>query len=62
MSFPTILDTKQAATLLGVSPVTLRALAKRGRIATVQLGQRKRYLETDLVAWVHASRSCATRL
>lgn len=48
-----LLDVEQAAALLNVSPLTLRAWAQRGRVPCVRLGRKTlRFDPADLQAWV----------
>lgn len=51
---PLTLDSRQAATLLGISERHLRDLAREGRVARVRLGRRTLYTMDSLRALVDA--------
>ena len=48
----TLMDTVQAAKYLGVTPRTLRALARDGRVPSARVGKARRYLREALEDWI----------
>ncbi len=47
-----LLDSQEAATVLGVHPRTLQRMAQRGEIAGVQVGKLWRFRGSSLAAWI----------
>ena len=47
-----LLDSQEAATVLGVHPRTLQRMAQRGEIAGVQVGKLWRFRSSSLAAWI----------
>ena len=53
----TVLTLGEAAELLQVSPRTLRREIKAGNLTTARIGRCVRIIDTDLAAWLEASRT-----
>lgn len=49
----------EAATLLRLHPVTVRALAASGDVPAFKVGRVWRFVEIDLVTWARAHYGCA---
>ncbi len=47
-----LLDSQEAATVLGIHPRTLQRMAQRGEIASVQVGKLWRFRGSSLAAWI----------
>lgn len=47
-----LLDSHEAAAVLGVHPRTLQRMAQRGQIAGVQVGKLWRFRASSLSAWI----------
>jgi len=47
-----LLDSHEAAAILGVHPRTLQRMAQRGQIAGVQVGKLWRFRASSLLAWI----------
>lgn len=47
-----LLDSQEAATVLGVHPRTLQRMAQRGEITGVQVGKLWRFRGSSLAAWI----------
>ncbi len=47
-----LLDSQEAATVLGVHPRTLQRMAQRGEIAGVQVGKLWRFRGSSLASWI----------
>jgi excisionase family DNA binding protein len=47
-----LLDSHEAAAVLGVHPRTLQRMAQRGQIAGVQVGKLWRFRASSLLAWI----------
>lgn len=47
-----LLDSQEAATVLGVHPRTLQRMAQRGEISGVQVGKLWRFRGSSLAAWI----------
>jgi excisionase family DNA binding protein len=52
-----LIDTQQAARLLGIHPVTLREMAKQKKIPGIQIGRVWRFRVSTLNAWI-ATQEC----
>lgn len=48
----TLIDANEAARFLKLHPVTVRELAKQGRIPAAQIGRAWRFRMSRLIAWV----------
>lgn len=60
-SIPSLLTTRKAASLVGLSPRTLETLRVRGGgPAFIKLGSAVRYEPAALQAWIDAHRSTST--
>ena len=57
-----VLNVRQAATLLGVHPNSLRNYAKAGTVPAAKIGRGWRFLEADLVAWLRERYSGSARM
>jgi len=55
-----LLSVQEASAFLGVSQWTLYRWARRGRIASVQLGRRRLFAEEDLQAVISAARRASS--
>jgi len=53
---PLLVDARQAARLLSVSPRTLFSLTKTGRIPVVRIGRATRYSPKDLEKFIDRNR------
>lgn len=53
---PILLTPRQAATLLAISERTVWTLTQRGELPCIRIGVAKRYLRSDLVAFVNNRR------
>lgn len=51
---PILVDTRQAATMLGIAPRTVDKYRHLGAIPSVQIGTARRYRVADLMAWIDA--------
>lgn len=54
---PLLLDAREAARRLGISPRTLWTLTDEGRIRPVRIGRLVKYDPRDLLAFIDASKS-----
>lgn len=54
-----LLDRRQAAALLGVSPGTVDNLRLRGELPSLKLGARRLYDRRDIIAFIDARKSAA---
>jgi len=52
MQYKEVLNSEEAADLLGVKPFTIRTYAKRGVIPGKKLGNEWRFVKDDLLAWL----------
>lgn len=52
-----LIDAREAARLLSISPRSLWSLTKGGAIAHVRAGRRVLYSPADLAAWIDRQRS-----
>ncbi len=52
MQFKEVLNSEEAADLLGVKPFTVRTYARRGVIPGKKLGNEWRFVKNDLMAWL----------
>jgi excisionase family DNA binding protein len=52
MNFDKLLDTQQAASLLGIHAKTLQRLARNGEIPGIQIGKLWRFRTSDLDNWI----------
>lgn len=50
------LSLDEAASFLGVHPVTLQGLAKSGKVNGAKIGRAWRFLDVDLVAYLRATK------
>ncbi len=51
---PVLIDTRQAASMLGIAPRTLDKYRNLGAIPSVLIGTARRYRVADLMAWIDA--------
>ncbi len=51
---PVLIDSRQAASMLGIAPRTLDKYRNLGAIPSVQIGTARRYRVAELLAWVAA--------
>lgn len=49
---PVLMTQQQAADYLGVSLERLRAEVSKGRMTYVRVGERRKFTEADLLAWI----------
>ena len=52
-----LLTVPEVATLLAVKPSTIRAYAERGTLPCVRIGNRLRFLPSDISEWIESRRS-----
>ncbi len=52
MNFEALLDTQQAAQLLGIHTKTLQRFARTGEIPGIQIGKLWRFRASDLDKWI----------
>jgi predicted ribosomally synthesized peptide with nif11-like leader len=52
MQYKEVLNSEEAADLLGVRPLTIRTYARRGVIPGKKLGNEWRFIRSDLLAWL----------
>lgn len=55
-----LLDARETARLLSISPRSLWTLTQRGDIAHVRAGRRVLYSPADLAAWIDRQRTLGT--
>lgn len=53
---PLLLTPQEAADALTISPRTLWAMTKEGRIPAIRIGRLVRYDRADLVRWIEAQK------
>ena len=56
------LSTREAAALLGISPLTLKDWARERRIASLKIGRRVLFTQVDLEEFLTSSRRPARRV
>ena len=47
-----LLDSREAADILGIHPKTLQRLVRNGTLPAIQIGKLWRFRDTDLDAWL----------
>lgn len=52
-----LLDSRQAAEVLGLHPVTVARMAKAGRIPSYRVAGRIKFHPDDITSWLEARRS-----
>ena len=50
--FEPLIDSEEAAGLLGIHPKTLQQLARQGKVPTVRVGKFWRFRKTELNSWL----------
>ena len=61
-NFEPLLNTEQAASLLGIHPKTLQKLARKGKVPAIRIGDLWRFRATELDLWVRAAVSSSPPL
>ncbi len=59
---PFVMNAREAAAYLGISPRTLQALQARGDITPKQLGSKRGFLREDLEEWARDQPEWETRV
>lgn len=57
MEYKEVLNSEEAADLLGIKPLTVRTYARRGVIPGKKLGNEWRFVKKDLLAWLSGAES-----
>ena len=57
--FEPLIDTEQAARLLGIHPKTLQQMARDGRIPSIRVGRFWRFRRSELDSWIRSGVNCA---
>jgi excisionase family DNA binding protein len=53
-----MLTIQEVADLLGFKPATIKAWAEQGKLPAYRIGNRLRFRESELVAWLEQQRLC----
>ncbi|MBZ5624685.1 MAG: helix-turn-helix domain-containing protein [Acidobacteriia bacterium] len=55
ITFEPLLDSTEAATLLGIHPKTLQKMARAGSLPGIRLGDLWRFRASELDAWINSA-------
>ncbi len=53
-TFEPLLDSEQAAVLIGINPKTLQRYARNGEVPALRIGKLWRFRKSDLDAWIRS--------